>query len=138
MSFLKAPAKIPVEFVSKVWGHHSGAPGVPNGNAMTWIMAPAPADPDPDRHGPHVIVVFNAPMGAVTRIVLPVTRVEATPHGITVLLADGVTQYMVVQAPCVCGAGPAGTADPLGRPLTTMTPVAPQVGLDAGWLVATP
>jgi hypothetical protein len=137
VSFLKAPTKIPVEYVSKVWGHHSGAPGVPSGNAMTWIMVPDPKDPDPDRHGPHVIVVFNAPMGAVTRVVLPILRVEATSRGITVVLADG-TQYMVLQAPCVCGAGPAGTAYPLMTPNMALTAVAPQVGLDAGWLVASP
>lgn len=149
--FLTKQIKPPVEYVTKVWGLTTipaGIPGGPpsgfSGNAMTWIM---PADDEMD--SPHVIVIANANLtggrSTVVRWVMPVMGIEVSKFGITVRLgsrgggplADTGQSMSVVQAPCVCGAGLAGSTGAMtgtafaGNPLVA---VGPDQAIADGWI----
>lgn len=106
----KRPPLQSMVWLAKVYGQVSGMGH--RGKAMVWLMADRTA-----------VVVQNAPNepDSVTRTVYPIDRVQVRPPGVAIHIAsdpdhlpadDQPLVIDVVEAPCVCGAGPAAVAIP--------------------------
>jgi hypothetical protein len=89
-----------MRYAIKMYGLVSGLGH--SGNGMAWVM-----------DDQTVVVVQNSPTAqpeGVTRSVYPVTEIRVSGLG---LMAETDTGTLsIVQAPCVCGAGPTATAFP--------------------------
>jgi hypothetical protein len=89
-----------MRYAVKMYGLVSGLGH--SGNGMAWVM-----------DDQTVVVVQNSPSTqpeGVKRTVYPVTEVRVSGLGLTAETDTGTLS--VVQAPCVCGAGPTATALP--------------------------
>lgn len=88
-----------LRFAVKMYGVVSGLGHA--GNAMVWAL-----------DDQTVVLVQNAPNepDGVRRTVYPVTEVKVSDRGLTAETDTGT--LMLIQAPCVCGAGPTATAFP--------------------------
>lgn len=89
-----------MRFAIKMYGLVSGLGH--GGNGMVWVMSDQT-----------VVVVQNSPTAqpeGVARSVYPVSEVRVSGLGLTAETETGTLS--VVQAPCVCGAGPTATAFP--------------------------
>jgi hypothetical protein len=86
------------------------------GNAMAWVMSDQT-----------VIVIQNDPSDpeGVKRTVYPVTEVKVSSLGLTASTDTG--EISIVQAPCVCGAGPTAIAYPEMPPAGTKLDLQPMV-----------
>jgi hypothetical protein len=107
-----------VRYAVKMYGLVSGLGH--GGNGMAWVL-----------DDQTIVVVQNSPAtpDGVQRTVYPVTEVRVSGLGMTAETDTGTLS--IVQAPCVCGAGPTATALPtlpdVGKkidlqPLTEMPP----------------
>lgn len=91
-----------MRYAAKMYGLVSG--NGHSGNGMLWVM---------DDHTVVVVQNSNSPSDqaeGVSRSVYPVTSVSVSSLGLTAETDTG--PVSVVQAPCVCGAGPTATAFP--------------------------
>jgi hypothetical protein len=89
-----------MRYAIKMYGLVSGQGH--SGNGMVWAL-----------DDQTIVVVQNSPTSqpeGVTRSVYPVTEVRVSSLGLTASTDTG--DISVVQAPCVCGAGPTATAFP--------------------------
>lgn len=90
-----------MRFALKAYGKASGQGH--RGDAMLWIMEDQRAVLVQNAHG--------EPDG-VRRIEYPVEKVTVTSFGVMVAIPGQDEALALVQAPCVCGAGPTATALP--------------------------
>jgi hypothetical protein len=88
-----------MRFALKMYGLVTG--NGHGGNGMLWAM------------DDHTVVVIQNDAGSpegVRRTIYPVTEIRVSSLGLTASTDTG--NISVVQAPCVCGAGPTATASP--------------------------